>query len=140
MGDSNVDGDGGRVDGDGSGGNSPSRQGTRPETPVPRTSSSMAAALRNFLWIILGSLGFSCQRLYIGGGAMSEGTRGAHTRWWRLVWPPWCPPPSLLWTPSHVGKNRRFGFHFVQFREYFLCNFSETQKQQKTGTGTVASC
>jgi hypothetical protein len=26
-----------------------------------------------------------------------------------------------------------FGFCFVQFREYFLCNFSETQKQQKTG-------
>jgi hypothetical protein len=25
-----------------------------------------------------------------------------------------------------------FGFCFVQFREYFLCNFSETQKQQKT--------
>jgi hypothetical protein len=27
-------------------------------------------------------LGFSCWRLYIGGGAMSKGTRGAHTRWW----------------------------------------------------------
>jgi hypothetical protein len=27
-------------------------------------------------------LGFSRRRLYIGGGAMSEGTRGAHTRWW----------------------------------------------------------
>jgi hypothetical protein len=25
-------------------------------------------------------------------------------------------------------NNRRFGFCFVQFREYFLCNFSETQK------------
>jgi hypothetical protein len=25
------------------------------------------------------------------------------------------------------------GFGFVQFREYFMCNFSETQKQQKTG-------
>jgi hypothetical protein len=41
-------------------------------------------------------------------------------------------PPSLLWTPSRVGKNRNFGFCFVQFREYFLCSFSETQKQQKT--------
>jgi hypothetical protein len=28
-------------------------------------------------------------------------------------------------------NNRMFGFCFVQFREYFLCNFSETQKQQK---------
>jgi hypothetical protein len=26
-----------------------------------------------------------------------------------------------------------FGFCFIQFREYFPCNFSETQKQQKTG-------
>jgi hypothetical protein len=25
------------------------------------------------------------------------------------------------------------GFGFVQFQEYFLCNFSKTQKQQKTG-------
>jgi hypothetical protein len=25
------------------------------------------------------------------------------------------------------------GFGFVQFREYFLGNFSKTQKQQKTG-------
>jgi hypothetical protein len=31
------------------------------------------------------------------------------------------------------GKNRRFGLRFVQFREYFLCNFSKTQKLQKTG-------
>jgi hypothetical protein len=28
-------------------------------------------------------LGFSPQRLYIGGGAMLEGTRVAHTTWWR---------------------------------------------------------
>jgi hypothetical protein len=25
------------------------------------------------------------------------------------------------------------GFGFIQFREYFPCNFSETQKQQKIG-------
>jgi hypothetical protein len=43
------------------------------------------------------------------------------------------PPPSLLWTPSRVRKNRNFSFCFVQFREYFMCNFSETQKQQKIG-------
>jgi hypothetical protein len=30
-------------------------------------------------------------------------------------------------------NNWTSGFCFVQFREYFLCNFSETQKQQKTG-------
>jgi hypothetical protein len=27
-------------------------------------------------------LGFSRRRLYMGGGAMSEGTRVAHTTWW----------------------------------------------------------
>jgi hypothetical protein len=55
MGDSNVDGDGGEVDGDGGGGDvdgfggtSPSRQGARTETSIPRNWSSMAAALRNF--------------------------------------------------------------------------------------------
>jgi hypothetical protein len=58
MGDSNVDGDGGEVDGDGggvigvdgfgSGGTSPSRQGAGTETSVPQNWSSIAAALRNF--------------------------------------------------------------------------------------------
>jgi hypothetical protein len=38
------------------------------------------------------------------------------------------PPSALLQTLSRVGKNRRFGLRFIQFREYFLCNFSETQK------------
>jgi hypothetical protein len=41
--------------------------------------------------------------------------------------------PSLIWTPSSCQVNRNFGFRFVQFREYFLCNFSKTQKQQKSG-------
>jgi hypothetical protein len=50
MGDSNGDEDGGVVDGDGSGGNSPSRQGAGTETSVPRNWSSMVAALHNFSW------------------------------------------------------------------------------------------
>jgi hypothetical protein len=48
--------------------------------------------------------------------------------------------PSLLWTSSSCQVNRNFGFHFLQFREYFLCNFSETQNSRKQETGTVASC
>jgi hypothetical protein len=64
---------------------------------------------------------------------MSEGGLGAHTIAWRGLGVArtmaWCgPPPSLLWTLSRVGKNRNFSFCFVQFREYFLCSFSETQK------------
>jgi hypothetical protein len=50
MGDNNGDEDGGGVDGDGSGGNSPSRQGAGTETSIPRTSFATAVALRNFIW------------------------------------------------------------------------------------------
>jgi hypothetical protein len=49
------------------------------------------------------------------------------------VWLAPGPPPSNLRSSRSFDKNRRFGFCFVQFREYFLCSFSETQKQQKTG-------
>jgi hypothetical protein len=48
MGVSNGDEDGGGVDGDGSGGNSPSQQGAETETSISRNWSSMAAALQNF--------------------------------------------------------------------------------------------
>jgi hypothetical protein len=51
MGVSNDDEDGGGVDGDGSGGNSPSRQGAEIETSVPQNLSLMAVALWNFSWI-----------------------------------------------------------------------------------------
>jgi hypothetical protein len=83
-------------------------------------------------------LGFSRRRHYIGGRAMSEGGPGAHTTWWGgqrgggghpMVFLPPGPPSSPLWTPCHAGKNRNFRICFVQFQEYFLCNFSETQKQ-----------
>jgi hypothetical protein len=51
MGDNNGDEDGGGVDGDVSRGNSASWLGAGTETSVPRTSSSMAVALRNFSWM-----------------------------------------------------------------------------------------
>jgi hypothetical protein len=38
------------------------------------------------------------------------------------------PPPSHLRSSRSFGKNWRFGFCFIQFREYFMCNFFETQK------------
>jgi hypothetical protein len=43
------------------------------------------------------------------------------------------PSPTLLWTLSSCQVIRDFSFCFIQFREYFLCNFSKTQKQQKIG-------
>jgi hypothetical protein len=43
-------------------------------------------------------------------------------------------PLHLLFDSLEASVNFwTFGFCFVQFREYFLCNISETQKQQKTG-------
>jgi hypothetical protein len=79
---------------------------------------------------------------------MLEGSRGApttgrHDQGWGCA-TLWC---SCLLALLRLSfglrlrvRYRNFGFRFVQFREYFLCNFSEIQKQQKTGTGTVASC
>jgi hypothetical protein len=85
-------------------------------------------------------LGFSCQRLYIGEGAMSEGTQGPHTMGWcgqgcthattrcGCLLAPFRPffGPCLM-----SGENGNFGLRFIQFWEYFLCNFSETQNSRK---------
>jgi hypothetical protein len=84
---------------------------------------------------------FPSRRIYRRKGGVRRWTRGPHHALARpgggprhgAVRPPPGLPPSLLWTPSRFGKNRNYGFCFVQFREYFLCSFSETQKQQKIG-------
>jgi hypothetical protein len=84
---------------------------------------------------------FSPRRIYRRKGGIRRWARWPHHLVARargrprhpMVRLPAGPPLSLLWTPSRIGKNRNFGFCFVQFREYFLCSFSETQKQQKTG-------
>jgi hypothetical protein len=102
----------------------------------PDLASMTAAACSMFSGKLIGSLGVSHQGEYIGGRAMLGGGPGANTR------PRWgqgvaratggvaalCPPPSLLWTLSRIGKNRNFGICFIQFREYFLCNFSRNTK------------
>jgi hypothetical protein len=82
---------------------------------------------------------FSPRRIYWWKGGVRRWARWPHhlVAWpgarprHPMVWLAPGSPPSLLWTLSRVGKNRNFGFCSVQFREYFLCNFSETQKQQK---------
>jgi hypothetical protein len=91
---------------------------------------------------VIGCVGFSRRGVFIGEEAAPEvgqgslttrgrgPTLGSATLWCgRPVAPLYLPFGSLeasvnIWTS---------GFCFVQFREYFLCNFSETQKQQKTG-------
>jgi hypothetical protein len=61
--------------------------------------------------------------------------QGAHTTPWRGQEEgratPWCggslaPLRLSFGLCLASGKNRRFGLRFVQFREYFLCSFSET--------------
>jgi hypothetical protein len=91
---------------------------------------------------------FATKGIYRRKGDVRGGARGPHHLVARpgggprgpMVRPPPGSPSSLLWTLSSCQVNRNFGFHFVQFQEYFLCNFSEKQKQQKTRTGTMASC
>jgi hypothetical protein len=86
---------------------------------------------------VIGCLGFSRWGIFIGEGAASEVDQGAHTRSRRGPGPGrapwWCGHPlaqlrllfGLLEAPLNIWTS---GFCFVQFREYFLCNFSETQK------------
>jgi hypothetical protein len=73
----------------------------------------------------------------IGERAVLEVDQGLHTIGWRAQGStratPWCggslaPLRLSFGLRLASGKNRRFGLYFVQFREYFLCNFSETQK------------
>jgi hypothetical protein len=104
----------------------------------PDLASMMAAACSMFSRKEFGPLGFSHRREYIGERAMLGGgprghtpggaARGPHHQ---QVWPASGPPPALLWTPSSCQVIKDFNLCFVQFREYFMCNFSETQKQQK---------
>jgi hypothetical protein len=79
--------------------------------------------------------------LYRRKGSVRSGPGGPHHRPARARGRPrpwWCGRP-LAWLRLLFGLLEAllniwtFGFCFVQFREYFLCNFSETEKQQKTG-------
>jgi hypothetical protein len=83
------------------------------------------------------ALGFSVGRLLIGEGASSEVDQGGLTMRGRGQGlgraPLWCGQPlaplRLPFGPRpSSGKNRSFQTCFVQFREYFLCSFSEIQK------------
>jgi hypothetical protein len=65
------------------------------------------------------------------GGPHHQGARARGRPRRPLVWPPYGPPPSPLRTSGSFVNIGTFGFCFVQFREYFLCKFSKTQKQQK---------
>jgi hypothetical protein len=96
---------------------------------------AVAAELQNF--VSKNTVGFSIGRLLIGEGASSEVDQGGLTMGGRGQGlgrtPLWCGQPlaplRLLFGPRpSSGKNRSFRTCFVQFQEYFLCSFSETQK------------
>jgi hypothetical protein len=127
----------------------PVRQGAGTETSVPQNWSSMAAVLWNFSWIDASLLRlFASEAFHRWKGDVRGHPRGPH----HMVPRPeggratlWCGRLGALLCLCfglclRVRKNRRFGFSFVQFREYFLYNISDIKKLQKTGTGTVASC
>jgi hypothetical protein len=87
---------------------------------------------------VIGSLGFSRREVFIGEGASSGVDRGDLTRRGRglplghaaLFCGALVAPLHLLFGSLEAPmKFWATGFGFIQFREYFLCNFSETQKQ-----------
>jgi hypothetical protein len=124
-----------------SGGDSPLRQGAGKSFWTLPIFRSTAVADRDVFWKIDRVLGFSCRGVFIGEGASSGVDRGALTHRGRgqglgratLVCGALMAPLRLLFGSLEAsGKNKTSRTCFVQFQEYFLCSFSETQKQQKT--------
>jgi hypothetical protein len=87
---------------------------------------------------VIGYLGFSRRGVFIGEGTSSGVDRGSLTHRGRGL----APGRAALLCGALVAPLRLLfgsldapvkfwatGFGFIQFREYFLCNFSETQKQ-----------
>jgi hypothetical protein len=125
-----------------SGGDSPLWQGARKSFWTLPISGRRRRRIAMYSRKVIGYLGFSHRGVFIGEGAASEvgqgglttGRRGpgaGHAPWWCG---PLVAPLRLLFGSLEASVNFwTFGFCFVQFQEYFLCNFSETQKQQKIG-------
>jgi hypothetical protein len=86
---------------------------------------------------VIGYLGFFRRGVFIGEGAASEVDREDLTHRGRgpgpgraaLVCGALVAPLQLLFGSLEAfGKNKTSGTYFVQFREYFLCSTSETEK------------
>jgi hypothetical protein len=125
-----------------SGGDSPLRQGAGKSFWTLLISGRRRRRIAMYSGKVIGYLGFSRRGVFIGELASSEVDRGGHTHRGRglalgraaLLCGPLVAPLHLLFGSLEASVNLwMFGFCFVQFREYFMCNFSETQKQQKTG-------
>jgi hypothetical protein len=125
-----------------SGGDSPLRQGAEKRFWTLLSRVDNGGGSRCVSGKLIEYLGFSCRGVFIGEGASSEVDRGGLTHGGRgqglgraaLLCGRLVAPLRLLFGSLEALVNFWMtGFCFVQFREYFLCNFSETQKQQKTG-------
>jgi hypothetical protein len=134
---------------DGSGGTSPSRQGARIETSVPRNLSSMAAALRNCSGENADCFRvFRREALYRRRGIVRSGPGGPHHRW---AWPgPGPRPPGgegALWPLSdsrlvlvlHPGKIGVSIFVLSNSKNISCVAFLKYKNSRKQGTGTMAS-
>jgi hypothetical protein len=117
-----------------SSGDSPLQQGARKSFWTLLISGRQRRRIVMYSGKVIGCLGFSW--------ASSEVDRGGHTHRGRglalgratLLCGPLVASLHLLFGSLKASVNFwMFGFCFVQFREYFLYNFSETQKQQKIG-------
>jgi hypothetical protein len=119
------------------GGDSPLRQGAGKSFWTLPISGRRRRRSRCVSGKLIGCLGFSHRGIFIAEGAASEVDHGALTMGGRGQGlgraPLWCGQPvaplRLLFGLLEASFNIwMFGFYFVQFREYFLCNFSEIQK------------
>jgi hypothetical protein len=95
------------------------------------------------------NLGLSHQRLFIGGGAMSEGSQGSHTLGWRALGSthattrcgcPWPPSDYSLDFVSCRGKIGTSCFVSSNSKNISCVTFLKHKNSKKQGTGTVASC
>jgi hypothetical protein len=81
---------------------------------------------------LIGYLGFSRRGVFIGEGASSEVDRGGltHRGHGQALGHAALVAPLQLFFGSLEASVKFWatGFGFIQFQEYFLCNFSETQK------------
>jgi hypothetical protein len=125
-----------------SGGDSPLRQGAGKSFWTLPIFGSMAVADRDVFWKSDRVLRFFPSRdLYrrrassgVGRGAITHRGRGQGPGRAALLCGAFVAPLRLLFGSLEASVNFwTFSFCFVQIREYFLCNFSETQKQQKIG-------
>ena len=135
---------GSNVDGDESGGTSPSRQGAGAGILVPRSLMAMAAEIgiasgekgsgirvstRRFKYMPKGGIGGASG----GPGAPRRGPGVARRQG---AWSPGGPPPALL-RPCGSFRNADFLYNFSRiFLVVFVTGKPEIQKQQKTETGT----